>query len=126
MNHQIQSPLASRPGRTSRSECLGRNGWSDSSARQNVPTAVTTAPGVLDPCYSTSLLAPAMRSGRAPLASALQPLLTIEQVGDLLQVSEKTVRRWMLSKRLPHVRLGRVVRFRQDELLRWIEARKEV
>jgi excisionase family DNA binding protein len=56
----------------------------------------------------------------------LQPLLTIEQVADLLQVSEKTVRRLMLSKRLPHVRLGRVVRFRQDELLRWIEARKEV
>jgi excisionase family DNA binding protein len=57
---------------------------------------------------------------------ALLHLLTLPEVAELLRVSDKTVRRWMLSKRLPHVRLGRVVRFRQDELLRWIEARKEV
>jgi excisionase family DNA binding protein len=126
MNDQIQSPVSNRPDRTSRSECLGRDGLSDSSARQNVRAVQATAPDAFGPDSSTSLLPPAIPSGRASLASALQPLLTIEQVADLLQVSEKTVRRLMLSKRLPHVRLGRVVRFRQDELLRWIEARKEV
>lgn len=59
-------------------------------------------------------------------ASRLRPLLSLDDVANFLGVSQKTVRRWMLSKRLPHVRLGRVVRFRQDELLRWIEARREV
>jgi len=73
-------------------------------------------PGVQDHPFPQRRLAPA----------TVQPLLTLSQVADLLRVSEKTIRRWMLSKRLPYMRLGRVVRFQQDELLRWIEARREV
>jgi len=56
----------------------------------------------------------------------VERLLTLQQVAEYLSVSPKTVRRWLSGKRLPHVRLGRVLRFRQDEVLRWIEARKEV
>ena len=61
---------------------------------------------------------------RRTAATRLAPLLTIEQVADHLGVSKKTVRR-LIGRGLPCVRLGRVVRFRQADLLRFVEARKE-
>ena len=51
-------------------------------------------------------------------------LLTLPEVATYLSVSPKTVRR-LVSRGLPCVRLGRVVRFRQADLLRFVEARKE-
>lgn len=51
-------------------------------------------------------------------------LLTLPEVAEYLGVSAKTVRR-LLGRGLPCVRLGRVVRFRQADLLRFVEARKE-
>jgi len=54
----------------------------------------------------------------------LPHLLTLPEVAVFLSVSPKTVRR-LVSRGLPCVRLGRVVRFRQADLLRFVEARKE-
>ena len=51
-------------------------------------------------------------------------LLTIDQVAEFLGVSPKTVRR-LMRRGLPSVRVGRLVRFEQRDLLRWVEARKE-
>lgn len=51
-------------------------------------------------------------------------LLTIDQVAEFLGVSPKTVRR-LMRRGLPSVRFGRLVRFEQRDLLRWVEARKE-
>lgn len=110
MNDRTPYPIASRPDRSSRSVCPGCDG----SGFDAVPTVVPPRIPRVE------------RHASASNSSALHPLLTLSQVAELLRVSEKTIRRWMISKRLPHARLGRVVRFRQDELLRWIEARKEV
>jgi len=55
---------------------------------------------------------------------ALPRLLTLPEVAAFLSVSPKTVRR-LIGRELPCVRLGRVVRFRQADLLRFVEARKE-
>ena len=55
---------------------------------------------------------------------ALPRLLTLPEVAAFLSVSPKTVRR-LIGRGLPCVRLGRVVRFRQADLLRFVEARKE-
>jgi len=55
---------------------------------------------------------------------SLSRLLTLAEVADFLSVSPKTVRR-LIGRGLPCVRLGRVVRFRQADLLRFVEARKE-
>ena len=52
-------------------------------------------------------------------------LLTIDQIAAYLQVSAKTVRRLVASRRLPCIRLGRVLRFQQADVFRFIEARKE-
>ena len=62
----------------------------------------------------------------AEVSRAVGPprLLTLPEVAVFLSVSPKTVRR-LVGRGLPCVRLGRVVRFRQADLLRFVEARKE-
>jgi excisionase family DNA binding protein len=56
---------------------------------------------------------------------ALQPLLTLAEVATVLQLSEKTVRRLVASRRIPCLRLGRQLRFVPGDVFRWIEALKE-
>jgi excisionase family DNA binding protein len=48
--------------------------------------------------------------------------LTAKQVGDLLQVSARTVERWALEdSTMPALRVGRTLRFPGPELRRWLE-----
>lgn len=54
-----------------------------------------------------------------------EQLLTLVQVADYLSVSARTVRRLVAARRIPCIRLGRVLRFRPADLLRFVEARKE-
>jgi excisionase family DNA binding protein len=50
---------------------------------------------------------------------------TAQQVADMLQVDERTVLRWAQhDASMPATRLGRVVRFEREPLLRWL-ARKQ-
>jgi len=53
------------------------------------------------------------------------PLLTLREVAALLRVSEKTLRRWVAERRIPCLRLGRVIRFERCDVFRWVSARKE-
>ena len=68
--------------------------------------------------------------GDAPMAAARQrepgpePLLTLHDVAEYLQVSEKTVRRLVSRRALPCVRFGGVLRFQQADLFRFVAARK--
>lgn len=55
----------------------------------------------------------------------MDQLLTIEQVAAYLNVSPHTVRRFAAQGSLPSVRFGRLVRFQERDVLRWVEARKE-
>lgn len=43
-------------------------------------------------------------------------LCTVAQVAEILQVHEKTVRRWINEGRLPVVRIGRLVRIPSSAL----------
>jgi excisionase family DNA binding protein len=54
----------------------------------------------------------------------MDQLLTLQQVAAYLSVSPRTVRR-LLLRGLPSVRFGRLVRFREQDVARWVEARKE-
>jgi excisionase family DNA binding protein len=57
-----------------------------------------------------------------PIKTATPQYLTAEQVGELLEVSSRTVQRWALEDAcMPVFRLGRTVRFPRAELERWIE-----
>jgi excisionase family DNA binding protein len=58
-------------------------------------------------------------------ASVLPAFLTARQVADMLQVDERTVLRWAQhDASMPATRVGRVVRFEREPLLRWL-ARKQ-
>jgi len=52
-------------------------------------------------------------------------LLTVNEVAEWLKVSASTVYDWAARSRIPCVRLGGRLRFLEDDVLRWIEARKE-
>ena len=57
-----------------------------------------------------------------PIETATPQYLTAEQVGELLQVSPRTVQRWALEDAsMPVLRLGRTVRFPRADLERWFE-----
>jgi excisionase family DNA binding protein len=47
------------------------------------------------------------------------------QVAELLNVAESTIRKWVHYGFIPHVKLGRAVRFREKEIEAWIEERAE-
>ena len=43
-------------------------------------------------------------------------LLTVRQAASILGLQESTIRKWVLSRRMGVVRLGRSVRLRRDEV----------
>jgi excisionase family DNA binding protein len=51
--------------------------------------------------------------------------MSVEECAEILRVSTQTLRRWVATHRIPHLRVGRTVRFDPTDVRRWIEARKE-
>ena len=51
----------------------------------------------------------------------LERLLTAKQVSELIEVRPSTVYQWVHTGLIPYVKLGRCVRFKKDELFRWID-----
>jgi excisionase family DNA binding protein len=52
----------------------------------------------------------------------IDPLLTADEVAALLQVTKAWVYAETRAKRIPHVPLGRYVRYRRSAVLQWIAA----
>ncbi|MCC7263699.1 MAG: helix-turn-helix domain-containing protein [Candidatus Latescibacteria bacterium] len=52
-------------------------------------------------------------------------LMTMQEVAEYLQCSLSTIRRWVVRGKVPHYRMGKLVRFRRAELDRWLEACRE-
>lgn len=48
-------------------------------------------------------------------------LLTIEQTADYLGVSKLTVYDWVSQRKITHIKVGRLVKFRQAHLDAWLE-----
>lgn len=54
-------------------------------------------------------------------------LLTVDEVADRLQVPKSTIYFWTHTSYIPHLKIGRFVRFRLSDLDRWIlQKRKRV
>ena len=51
-------------------------------------------------------------------------LLTAAELAELLNVSERWVRRHTCSDELPHFRLGKHPRYRLERVLAWLEERE--
>jgi excisionase family DNA binding protein len=61
----------------------------------------------------------------ADQATAFPEWMTIEQVAEWLQVSTKTIRRYIESGSLPAVNLGgRAIRIRRQDLEAWLQTRR--
>lgn len=56
----------------------------------------------------------------------MEELLSIRDVSELLKIKESTLRAWVFQRRIPVVRLGRLVRFRLSELTKWLRDQEEV
>lgn len=51
----------------------------------------------------------------------MSKLLTIEDVCERLNVSRPTINRWIASKAISFIKLGKCVRFREDHLESWLD-----
>jgi len=51
----------------------------------------------------------------------MEKLLTVKQAADLLGCSEAGIRKWVYQRRLPVVKVGRLVRVRVTDLEAFIE-----
>lgn len=48
--------------------------------------------------------------------------LTVKQVSHYLQIKPSTIYAWVVQGRIPFVKIHGVVRFRQEEIDRWVES----
>ena len=62
---------------------------------------------------------PKPRAGQSA-AGSRDPLLTVEEFADELRVTRACVRKWILTRRVGVVKVGRLVRLRSSELRRII------
>jgi excisionase family DNA binding protein len=51
--------------------------------------------------------------------------MTAADVAAMLQVSEKTISRWVLTEGMPALRIGRVTRFERAAVDRWLTRRQQ-
>lgn len=47
-------------------------------------------------------------------------LINVKEASEILSVKESTLRSWIIQGRVPHVRLHKLVRFRESDLMKWI------
>lgn len=52
----------------------------------------------------------------------MEKLLTAKQVSELLEVKISTVYDWVYRDLIPYVKLGRLIRFKKNEIFRWVDS----
>lgn len=51
-------------------------------------------------------------------------LIDINELSELTGISVSTLYSWVSQKRIPHIKIGRMVRFRMDEIDRWLSSQE--
>ena len=59
-----------------------------------------------------------------PDADTIPQLLTIEQLAERLGITVRHVRRLVAERRVPIVKVGRLVRFDAADIARWLDSRR--
>lgn len=54
----------------------------------------------------------------------MKKLLDINELSELLSVKSSTIYWWCSSDFIPHIKIGRLVRFEKDAVLEWLEKKK--
>lgn len=52
-------------------------------------------------------------------------LMTFEECRTYLNVSERTLRRYVGAKEIPFYKIGRQIRFRREKIDEWLEGKNE-
>ena len=55
----------------------------------------------------------------------MEKLLTATQIAELLQVKESTIRDWTHTNFIPYIKFGRLVRYKESDILEWLEKRSK-
>jgi excisionase family DNA binding protein len=74
-------------------------------------------------CHSEGRRLSALADAREP-EPVPERLLEAEDVAGILGMTTDWVYREVRAKRLPHIRLGRYVRFRRESIEAWLDARE--
>lgn len=53
----------------------------------------------------------------------MERLLTPDEIARLLNVQKATIYAWTHFGFIPHIKVGRLLRFREKDVLKWLEAR---
>jgi len=51
-------------------------------------------------------------------------LLTPEELGDMLGVSIHTIYQWTCKRQVPFIKIGKLIRFPESEILAWLESNR--
>ncbi len=51
----------------------------------------------------------------------MKNLVSIEKIAEILDTSPKTIYDWTATRRIPHYKLGRLVKFDVDEVMAWLQ-----
>ena len=46
----------------------------------------------------------------------MEPLLDVKQVSKVLAVSENTIWKWVITRRIPFIKVGFLVRFKESDI----------
>jgi len=55
----------------------------------------------------------------------MERLLTVEELSNMLRVSMSTVYRWVHCDFVPHIKVGGLVRFNEQSVMKWLRAREQ-
>jgi excisionase family DNA binding protein len=58
------------------------------------------------------------------LITKQKELLSTEETAEFLGISKNTLYEWIVQKRIPHIKVGRLVKFKRDDLEEWLKKRK--
>ena len=59
-------------------------------------------------------------------ASTLPRLLDITELAERLGTSQRHVRRLIADKRIPFFKVGRLIRFDPDEIMKWLDETRDL
>jgi len=61
-----------------------------------------------------------------PSDRIIDSLWTIKELCKFLKVNESVVRYWMRTRALPHIKLGKHMRYDPDDIMKWLTTHKSV
>ncbi len=54
----------------------------------------------------------------------MEKLLTIDELAKVLSVKKSTIYQWVHLGLIPHIKVGRLLRFREEDIQKWLISRQ--